>query len=180
IETAVQIKLNKQTQRRRICLLDLDLQSSHLCEYIDIEPRLQFQEITQNPDRLDTQLFELFVSRHAATGIDVLAQPRNRRASNEVNMAALDVLFREISQRYDLVIIDLPVPWFDRTDQILSVCDLAIITGLNNVPGLRQIAEALQTVKSAPHIPPQIIVALNRCESGLTGGIARRRHVDRV
>jgi Flp pilus assembly CpaE family ATPase len=180
IETAVQIKLNKQTQRRRICLLDLDLQFSHVCEYIDIEPRLQSQEITQNPDRLDARLFELFISRHAATGIDVLAQPRNRRAPAEVNMAALDVLFREISPRYDLVIIDLPAPWFDWTDQILSVCDLAIIIGLNNVPGLRQIAETLQTVKSAPHIPPQIVVALNRCESGLTGGIARRRDVDRV
>ena len=41
IETAVQIKLDKQTRGRRVCLLDLDLQASHICDYLDIEPRLQ-------------------------------------------------------------------------------------------------------------------------------------------
>ena len=180
IETAVQVKGAKPTRARRVCLLDLDLRASHICDYLDIEPRFNIEEIVQNPDRLDAQLFDLFVSRHSASGIDVLAVPRNRRASVELDMAALDALFRFISQQYDLVIINVPPAWFDWTDQILAVSDLAIVTGLNNVPGLRQIAETLKEVKSAARVPPQIVVALNRCESGLVGGIARRRHVSRT
>jgi pilus assembly protein CpaE len=180
IETAVQIKRAKQTRARRVCLLDLDLQASHICDYLDIEPRFNVEEIVHNPDRLDAQLFDLFVSRHGASGIDVLATPRNRRASVELNMAALDALFRFISEQYDLVIINVPPAWFDWTDQILAVSDLAIVTGLNNVPGLRQIAETLQEVKRAQRVPPQIVVALNRCESGLVGGVARRRHVNQA
>ena len=180
IETAVQVKRPKPTHARRVCLLDLDLRASHICDYLDIEPRFHIEEIVQNPDRLDAQLFDLFVSRHSASGIDVLAVPRNRRASVELDMAALDALFRFISQQYDLVIINLPPAWFDWTDQILAVSDLAIVTGLNNVPGLHQIAETLKEVKSAARVPPQIVVALNRCESGLVGGIARRRHVSRA
>jgi pilus assembly protein CpaE len=180
IETAVQIKRAKQTRARRVCLLDLDLRASHICDYLDIEPRFHIEEIVQNPDRLDAQLFDLFVSRHAASGIDVLAVPRNRRASVELDMAALDALFRFISEQYDLVIINVPPAWFDWTDQILGVSDLAIVTGLNNVPGLRQIAETLQEVKRAERVPPQIVVALNRCESGLVGGVARRRHVSQA
>jgi pilus assembly protein CpaE len=160
--------------------LDLDLQASHICDYLDIEPRFHIEEIVQNPDRLDAQLFDLFVSRHAASGADVLATPRNRRASIALNMAALDALFRFISEQYDLVIVNVPPTWFDWTDQILAVCDLTIVTGLNNVPGLRQIAETLQEVKSVERVSPQIVVVLNRCESGLVGGIARRRHVNRV
>jgi len=180
METAVQIKGSKQTRSRRVCLLDLDLRASHVCDYLDIEPRFHIEEIVQNPDRLDAQLFDLFVSRHAASGVDVLATPRNRRASVELNMAALDALFRFISEQYDLVIVNLPPAWFDWTDQILAVSDLAIVTGLNNVPGLRLIAETLQEVKSVGRVPPQIVVALNRCESGLVGGIARRRHVSQA
>jgi pilus assembly protein CpaE len=95
-------------------------------------------------------------------------------------MAALDALFRLISMRYDLVIVDLPPTWSDWTDQIISVCDLAIIVGFNNVPGLRRIAEILQELKGAARIPAQIVVALNRCEYGLTGGIVRRQHVKRA
>ena len=180
IETAVQIKCNKQTRRWRVCLLDLDLHASHICDYLDIEPRFHVEEIVHNPDRLDAQLFGLFVSHHAASGVDVLAMPRNRRVSVELNMAALDALFRFISEEYDLVIINVPPAWFDWTDQILAVSDLTIVTGLNNVPGLRQIAETLQEVKNAGRVPPQIVVVLNRCESGLVGGIARRRHVNRA
>ena len=178
IETAVQIKRNKQTRSWRVCLLDLDLQASHICDYLDIEPRFHVEEIVDNPDRLDAQLFGLFVSRHAASGVEVLAMPRNRRVSIELNMVALDALFRRISEEYDLVIVNVPPAWFDWTDQILAVSDLAIVTGLNNVPGLRQIAETLQEVKSAERVPPQIVVVLNRCESGLVGGIARRRHAN--
>src|SRR5262245_3683482 len=39
IETAVQVKRAKQTGARRVCLLDLDLRASHICDYLDIEPR---------------------------------------------------------------------------------------------------------------------------------------------
>ena len=80
IETVMQIKLDKQARGRQVCLLDLDLQASHICDYLDIEPRLQIQEIIGNPDRLDAQLFDLFVSHHATSGVDVLATPRNRKA----------------------------------------------------------------------------------------------------
>ncbi|TMJ79090.1 MAG: hypothetical protein E6G76_28965 [Alphaproteobacteria bacterium] len=177
IESAMQMTLSKKTPSRRICLLDLDLQGSHVCDYLDIEPRLQMQDIIENPDRLDTQLFDLFVSRHATSGVDVLATPRNRGAAVEMNMAVLDALFRMISLRYDLVLVDLPPMCFDWTDQIISVCDLAVVTGFNHVPGLRRIAEIVQELKNAERSPPQIVVALNRCESRLAGGIARRRHV---
>jgi pilus assembly protein CpaE len=180
IETAVQIKRAKQTRSRRVCLVDLDLQASHICDYLDIEPRLNIEEINQNPDRLDAQLFDLFVSRHVASGVDVLAMPRNRRGTVDLSMAALDALFRFISEQYDLVIVNVPPTWFDWTDQILSVCDLAIVTGLNSVPGLRRIAETLQEIKSAERVPSQVVVALNRCESGLVGGVARRGHVSRA
>jgi pilus assembly protein CpaE len=180
LETAVQIKLDRKSRDRRICLLDLDLQASHICDHLDIEPRLQIHEIIQNPERLDAQLFDVFISHHATSGIDVLAPPRSRTASIELSMAALDALFHMISDLYDLVIVDLPPAWFDWTMQIISVSDLAIVTGLNNVPGLRQVSATLETLKSAERIPPQIVVALNRCESGLLGRVARRQDASRV
>ena len=180
IETAVQIKTQKQTRDRRVCLLDLDLQTSHICDYLDIEPRLQMKEIVDNPGRLDQQLFELYVSQHTSSGIDVLATPRNRNANVNLDMAALNSLFEMISQRYDLVVVDLPSTWFDWTKQIISVCDLAIVSGLNNVPGLRQVAETLNIIRAVPQIPAEIVVVLNRCEFSVLGRIARRQHAIQV
>ena len=117
LETAVQLKFDKKTRDRRICLLDLDLQTSHVCDYLDIEPRLQLQEIVEQPERLDAQLFELFVSSHSS-GLEVLAAPRNRKSPLELNIRALEALFGMIATRYDLVFIDLApaVVSMDRAD----------------------------------------------------------------
>jgi pilus assembly protein CpaE len=180
IETAVQIKLDPQTRGRRVCLLDLDLQGSHICDYLDIEPRLQMREIIENPERLDAQLFDLFVGRHPASGIDVLATPRSRNPTLELSVPALDALFGLISARYDVVLVDLPQTWFDWTDQILSACDLAIIVGFNNIPGLRRIGEVLHYLRGAERPPLQIVVALNRCEYGIVRRVARQQHAKRA
>jgi pilus assembly protein CpaE len=176
IEVGVQLKSAKKTRGRRICVLDLDFQNSHVCDFLDIEPRMQIHEIDGNPDRLDAQLFELFVSHHSS-GLDVLAAPRSRDSSPTLDLETLEALFRMIASRYDLILLDLPVPWFDWTRQLLSAAEVVLVSGLNTIPGLRQVAETLKAVRAVERVPPKVAVVLNRCESHLVGGISRRHHV---
>src|SRR6202030_2728363 len=70
LEMSAHLTTSKATANRRICIVDLDFQGSHVCDYLDIEPRLQIQEIADRPERLDAHLFSIFVSRHAS-GLDV-------------------------------------------------------------------------------------------------------------
>ena len=149
------------------------------CDLLDIEPRLQMAEISQHPERLDAQLFELFVSHHS-TGLDVLAPARSKGTGTDPSIAALDALFAMISKRYEVILVDLPVPWVGWTRQILSASDLAVVTGLCTIPSLRQVAETLKAIRELEHVPPQIVVALNRCQSGLLGGIAGQQYVKRI
>jgi pilus assembly protein CpaE len=179
LETAVQLKLAKRNRPRRICYLDLDVQTSHVCDYLDIEPRLKMDEFAKDPDRLDDQLFALFVSSHSS-GLDVLASPRHRDATGNVSIGALDALFRVIARRYDLLILDLPPFWFEWTLQVLSVCDLAVVTGLNSVAGLRQVFDTLEAVRGIESPPKQVVVGLGRCQPTLLGRVARRHHGKRV
>jgi pilus assembly protein CpaE len=176
IEVGIQLKTAKRTRGRRICLLDLDFQNSHVCDYLDIEPRMQIHEIAANPDRLDAQLFELFVSHHGS-GLDVLAAPRSRDHSSDLDPHTLEALFRMIATRYDLILLDLPVPWFNWTRQLLSAAEVVLVSGLNTIPGLRQVAESLVAVRAVERVPAKVAVVLNRCEHRLLGGFARRHHV---
>lgn len=176
IEVGIQLKTAKRTRSRRVCLLDLDVQNSHVCDYLDIEPRMQIHEIAGNPERLDAQLFELFVSHHKS-GLDVLAAPRSRDNSPDLDPKTLEILFRMIAARYDLILLDLPVPWFNWTRQLLSAAEVVLVSGLNTIPGLRQVAETLTAVRAVERVPAKVAVVLNRCEYHLVGGIARRNHV---
>jgi pilus assembly protein CpaE len=179
LETAVQLKADKQMRQRRVCLLDLDMQTSHVCDYLDIEARLKLAEIAENPERLDEQLFQLFVSHHPS-GIDVLASPRSRQDSAPLTMAALDPLFGMIAANYDILIVDLPTQWANWTRQVLAVCNIAVVSGLNTVPGLRLVADTLAAVRAVQPLPVKIVVALNRCETRLFGGVARGDHISRI
>jgi pilus assembly protein CpaE len=176
IEIGVQLKTAKRTRGRRICLLDLDFQNSHVCDYLDIEPRMQIHEIAANPERLDAHLFDLFVSRHSS-GLDVLAVPRSKDHPSDLDPHTLEALFRMIATRYDLILLDLPLPWFNWTRQLLSAAEVVLVTGLNTIPGLRQVVESLTAVRAVERVPAKVAVVLNRCEYRLVGGIARRNHV---
>ncbi|WP_409192561.1 hypothetical protein [Bradyrhizobium sp. RDM4] len=82
-----------------------------------------------------------------------------------------------IATRYDLILLDLPVPWYNWTRQLLSAVEVVLVSGLNTIPGLRQVAELLGAVRAVDHVPTKIAVVLNRCEHRLVGGFARRNHV---
>jgi pilus assembly protein CpaE len=180
VEIASYLKTFKTSRNLKICIVDLDLQSSHVCDYLDIEPRLQIQEISANPERLDEHLFEIYISRHKS-GLHIFAAPRTKFNICDLNVLALDSLFNMISTRYDLIIIDLPLTWFSWTFPVISRSDAIIVTGLNTIPGLRQIAETVGAVRNIRRPPgQQIAVVINRYDFSVLRGIARRRHVEKV
>jgi pilus assembly protein CpaE len=176
---AAYLKSNKATRDRKVCIIDLDFQNSHICDYLDIEPRLRIEEISNAPERLDDQLFELFRTHHAS-GIDVIAAPRTKFASENLNIDALDALFNMIAIRYDLILIDLPAVWFGWTAQVIAASDAIIITGVNTIPCLRQISETLNLIRTSISPTVQVGIVLNKSERTLLGGIARRQHVKKV
>jgi pilus assembly protein CpaE len=56
------------------CLVDLDFQHGACVDYLDLEPRLDLDEIEPRPERLDQQLLEVMLSHHAS-GLAVIAAP---------------------------------------------------------------------------------------------------------
>ena len=179
VEVGVSLKTSKPTREMNICIVDLDFQSSHVCDCLDIEPRLKIQEISSSPERLDAQLLEIFVSRHSS-GLHAFAAPRSKTDPCHLNVVALDKLLDMISERYHMVLIDLPVTWFSWTPQIISASDGVVVTGVNTIPGLRQTAETLTVVRESARTSAQIATAINRCRHRFWGRVARRHHVERV
>jgi pilus assembly protein CpaE len=179
IEVGVWLKTTKATRSRRVALIDLDFQTSHVCSYLDIEPKFRIEEIAQHPERLDDQLFDIFKSRHPS-GLDVIAAPRSKFDLNDFSIDVLDALFEMASKRYDLILIDLPVAWSRWTKDVVANSNAVIVTGLNTVPCLHQIMETLTAVRATrPDSFPESVV-VNRCQSGIFGGISGKKQVQRA
>lgn len=178
-ETGVQLARGKAGGRRKICLVDLDVQTSHVCDYLDIAPHLQIEEFVAAPQRLDAQLLDTFCSRHQS-GLAVFAAPRNRLRSVDFTVEALDAFLGMVAQSYDFMLIDLPAEWRPWTVHVLAASQGIVVTGVNVIPGLRQIAETLAALRGEPRIRAAVRVAINRCKIDMLGRVARRAHVDAV
>src|SRR5579863_4012803 len=179
LETALQLKTDKKTQNQRICVVDLDFQTSHICDYVDSEPRLKIGDLSSAPERLDEHLFDSYRT-HLDSGLDIFAAPRSKFSWEQLNVDALDALLTMIARRYELVLIACPLPWFSWTPQIIGASDAVVITGLNTIPCIRQVCETLELVRSSGPSLLQAAIVINRCDYTLLGSIARRKHVEMV
>jgi pilus assembly protein CpaE len=112
--------------------------------------------------------------------VDVFAAARSKFQSWNLDIAVLDTLFDKIAARYECILIELPVAWYPWTDHVLGASQGIVVTGLNTIPGLRQIFETLSAIRSLSLVHAEICVALNRIEYGLLGRVARYRHVKSV
>src|SRR5215813_1114695 len=64
IQTALLLLRSGQRSGASTCLVDLDFQHGACADYLDIEPRLDLNEIEPRPERLDRQLLEVMLSHH--------------------------------------------------------------------------------------------------------------------
>jgi pilus assembly protein CpaE len=179
IETAVHLVKDKSTKGAKVALVDLDFQSSHVCDYLDIAPKFQFEEIVAAPDRLDDQLLSAFISHHSS-GLEVLAASRSRFHARDLSVEALSALFDRMAQRYGAILIDLPLSVHSWTLPLLAASRGILVTGLNTIPGLRQIEETVRALREEATITADVRAVINRCDVSVLGKVARADHVARI
>src|SRR5256714_10428952 len=94
IETAMQLLKGEGSRKTNTCLVDLDFQHGSCCDYLDLEPRLDLDEIEPRPDRLDRPPLEVMLSEHPPSpkGIAAPSRPaQKRRFDFEVGTPLLDL-----------------------------------------------------------------------------------------
>jgi pilus assembly protein CpaE len=173
IESAMLLRRNGPKDADATVLVDLDFQNGACADYLDLEPRLDLDEIGPHPERLDLQLLEVMFSRHPS-GLSVLAAKGRPAERPALDASVVIRLLDLISARFDNVIIDMPRAWDSWTDQVLLGSNRVFVVTDMTVPGLRlarRMAGAL--VQRLPDIKPRVIV--NRFEQQLLFGTGLRR-----
>jgi pilus assembly protein CpaE len=149
---------------KKALLLDLDLQFGDAAIMLGIEPEKTIYDLVVAPGELDTEKLAGYVTRHAS-GLDILPAPLRPEDAELVTEAKLAQLLEVARESYDLIVVDTS-PFFhgpmlatlDRTDELLLLCGL-------DVPTLKNVRLALQTLELLSFPPDRIRVVLNRANS---------------
>ena len=163
IQTALLLLNSTQRGRMSTCLVDLDFQHGACADYLDIEPQLDLKEIEPRPDRLDRQLLEIMLSRHAS-GLEVIAAPNRPAEMRTFDPDMVTRLLDLVSSHFDYVVIDMPRTWFSWTDSVLLGTNKLFIVSEMTVPSLRQARALVGAIRERLGDGPKPQVIVNRFE----------------
>jgi pilus assembly protein CpaE len=149
---------------RRTLLLDLDLQFGDAAIMLGLEPEKTIYDLVVAPGELDSEKLAGYTTRHAS-GLDILPAPVRPEDAELVTEAKLSRLLEVARESYDVIVVDTS-PFFhgpmlatlDRTDELLLVAGL-------DVPTLKNVRLALQTLELLAFPNNRIRVVLNRANT---------------
>ncbi|HXV33377.1 MAG TPA: AAA family ATPase [Gaiellaceae bacterium] len=151
-------------ESKRTLLLDLDLQFGDAAIMLGLEPEKTIYDLVVAPGELDSEKLAGYTTRHPS-GLDILPAPVRPEDAELVTESKLSRLLEVARESYDVIVVDTS-PFFhgpmlatlDRTDELLLVCGL-------DVPTLKNVRLALQTLELLAFPQNRIRVVLNRANS---------------
>ena len=149
---------------RKTLLLDLDLQFGDAAIMLGIEPEKTIYDLVVAPGELDSEKLAGYTTKHTS-GLDILPAPLRPEDAELVTEAKLARLLEVARESYDCIVVDTS-PFFhgpmlatlDRTDELLLLCSL-------DVPTLKNLRLALQTLELLSFPKQRIRIVLNRANS---------------
>jgi pilus assembly protein CpaE len=180
IQTAL-LLLNSGQQKTRpaTCLVDLNFQQGACADYLDLEPRLDLNEIEPRPERLDRQLLEVMLSYHAS-GLAVIAAPNRPAEMRTFDPSTVTRLLDLVSSHFNYVVIDMPRTWFPWTDSVLLGSNRLFIVSEMTVPGLKHAKQLVAAIRERLGDGPAPQVIVNRFERRLFGPGLRLSDVEQA
>ncbi len=160
-----------KNERKRTLLLDLDLQFGDAAIMFGIEPEKTIYDLVVAPGELDSEKLNGYTTRHPS-GLDILPAPLRPEDAELVTETKLARLLEVARASYDMIVVDTS-PFFhgpmlatiDRTDDLVLVCGL-------EVPTLKNVKLALQTLELLSFPSSRIRILLNRANSKV--GMSRK------
>jgi|GEM_PF-214123 len=178
IQTALML-LGDKANRTSTCLVDLDFQHGAVADYLDLEPRLDLNEIEPRPERLDRQLLEVMISKHVS-GLSVIAAPNRPAEMRSFDPLVVTRLLDLVSVNFDYVVIDTPRTWFGWTDDVLRGSNKLYIVSEMTVPGLKLAKRLLAVIRERLGEGPSTQVIVNRFEQSVFAPGLRRADIEKA
>jgi pilus assembly protein CpaE len=149
---------------RKALLLDLDLQFGDAAIMMGVEPDKTIYDLVVAPGELDSEKLAGYITKHPC-GLSVLPAPLRPEDAELVTEAKLGRLLEVARESFDIIVVDTS-PFFhgpmlatlDRTDELLLLCSL-------DVPTLKNLRLALQTLDLLSFPKQRVRIVLNRSNS---------------
>ncbi len=146
----------------RVLLLDLVLQHGNVTDLLDIPPKYTISDLVENFDRLDVNLLENSIAKHASSGLYVLPCPRNPEDEESVTSAQTSEIFSFLKSAFHYVVADLGHEFSKTAISYLDLSDFIFLVATPDVPSLCNTRNTLAVLNKLSYGQEKVKVLLNR------------------
>lgn len=137
-----------QQRRRKVALLDLDLQFGTVALSLDIEPSHGLREALESADRIDSLFLDRMMMEYSDR-LFVISAEENPDETLIIDYAAVELLLNELRGKFHYVIVDVPRSTNTCTLQVLEhATDLILVSDLS-LAGMR---DTMRTIGFLPSL----------------------------
>ena len=151
---------------RKVCLVDLDLAFGDVAITMQLFPSHTIEEAIGGEDMLDPAMVEELLTRHEQ-GIMVLAAPNLPDARDRITATLVARMIRALRQGYDYIVIDTAPSFDEQTLQALDETDECLIVATLDVPTLKNVKVALETMDMLNVTAGHRHLVLNRADDAV-------------
>jgi pilus assembly protein CpaE len=159
-------------RRRRVALVDLDLQFGTVALALDLEPSPGLREALEHPGRIDALFIERAMVRQSDT-LYVLSGEESLSDPMISDTSSLDILLKELRNKFHYVVVDLPRQVSASTQYVVqNATNLVLVTDLS-LAGMRDTLRQLSLLPTS-NAACQVTIVANRVGEYRDGEIARK------
>ncbi|NLT40249.1 MAG: MinD/ParA family protein [Clostridiales bacterium] len=128
---AVNLAVKLAESRKKVALIDLDLQFGDVNIYLDIDPVDTIFELAQEPSSPSIDLLRSYMAIHSS-GVHVLCAPKSPEFAELISADTVKTILSQLRTYYDYVIIDTPPSFNEVTlSAIEASTTVLFVTGLD-------------------------------------------------
>ncbi|HYG91958.1 MAG TPA: AAA family ATPase [Nocardioides sp.] len=130
---------------RRVCLVDLDLAFGDVAITMQLFPTHSIEQAVGSEDSIDLTMVEGLLTRHEDS-LSVLAAPAHPDVRERVTPLLISRMLRALREGFDYVVVDTSPSFDDATLTALDETDECVIVATLDVPTLKNVKVALETM----------------------------------
>ncbi len=155
---------------RRVCLVDLDLAFGDVAITMQLFPTHSIEHAIGSEDSLDVAHLDTLLTRHADSMM-VLAAPAHPDVRERVSPLLVTRILRTLRESFDFIVVDTAPSFDEQVLTALDETDECVIVATLDVPTLKNVKVALETLDMLDIARGHRHLLLNRADEavGITG-----------
>ena len=151
---------------RRVCLVDLDLAFGDVAITLQLFPQHTIEHAIGSEEAIDDQLMAALLTRHPES-LMVLAAPTHPDVRDRVTPLLVSRVLHHLRGTFDYIVIDTAPTFDEQTLTALDETDECVIVATLDVPTLKNVKVALETLEMLDIASGHRHLLLNRADDAV-------------